>query len=682
MGVKYRKPIIIGIVVLAVAFLISALTNSTFALFSKDIYGVNTNVYSTGMLAIESKSKSENISLDNAVPMTDEDGVQTNPYIFTIKNVGNLDYLFDIKLLSTGSSDTTFLPQYIKLQIDDGEVTSLSSLVNGLIKSDITLLAGESIDVSIRIWLSLETPNTELGKSFDSKIVTDGYAIYTESNHEYSSMINYIKYLYTSSNPTQIIHNKKDGTSDKYYYSYQNTDKTWGLMNDGLKVSDNVGEGATEITNTTKLITGTEGNIRYFGPSASVNNYIYFNCDSYPSTNCEKWRIIGIVDGKVKIIRDDSIGNLAWDQDKNQDSSLTTYSNNWETSSLQLFLNGLYYNRGDVESHTYYSDVDGSDVKTLNMRDIGLKNDTTRGLISESIWYLGGYNSAEVYPNEMYTYERINSTDNPQTIYSGNPFTIVANVGLMYASDYGYGTDFASCNETLYNYNSDVNSYACRTNNWLFNSVNQWLINPTSSNLIPAWFVRPSGDSRHDLSVFATGIKVRPTLYLEPSVLKVGGDGSYANPYMIGSASEQNYYLMEVEESQTETSNFLRSTIKRNEISSVTFVDNNTVPEGYTGVDVSANNDGTVMMWYGNPNANGRYDIYMGSVYGKVSISSGAYLFQQLINCTSISFNNLLDTSNASSFLRIVQWHEVFTSCHHHHHPSIFSSCKSETLYL
>ena len=46
------------------------------------------------------------------------------------------------------------------------------------------------------------------------------------------------------------------------------------------------------------------GNIRYYG--ASPNNYIYFNCDDYSnqtSSTCEVWRIIGVFEGKVKIMR-------------------------------------------------------------------------------------------------------------------------------------------------------------------------------------------------------------------------------------------------------------------------------------------------------------------------------------------------------------------------------------------
>ncbi|MGN1311700.1 MAG: hypothetical protein ACI4U4_01650, partial [Bacilli bacterium] len=85
------------------------------------------------------------------------------------------------------------------------------------------------------------------------------------------------------------------------------------------------------------LMEDVDGNIRYYG--ASPNNYIYFNCSDYSnqsSSTCETWRIIGVFDGKVKIMRNTLIGSLAWDQDKNINSSVTTYDNDWSTASLQV----------------------------------------------------------------------------------------------------------------------------------------------------------------------------------------------------------------------------------------------------------------------------------------------------------------------------------------------------------
>lgn len=304
-------------------------------------------------------------------------------------------------------------------------------------------------------------------------------------------------------------------------------------------VSKYIAAEKTETTNngvryyldpTNHLMSDIAGNLRFYGPSANVNNYIYFNCETYPETNCEKWRIIGVFDGKVKIIREDSIGNLAWDQDKNQDSTKTTYSNNWETSSLQLMLNSSYYNGDTAGTIPYYSGETGETSNDLNMSTIGLKNDTTRQMVSESIWYLGGKPAANVYPNEIYTYERTNTVGT--TIRSGNPFIITANVGLMYASDYGYATDLSKCRRKLNEYNSSTDSYACRTNNWL-NNVNQWLITADSVNSIYAWAVKSDGVV-YLVSVYQQSHGVRPVLYLNSELsIESGHTGTSTNPYRI-----------------------------------------------------------------------------------------------------------------------------------------------------
>ena len=71
---------------------------------------------------------------------------------------------------------------YLLNQIDDEEVKTLSSLTDSIIKKDIILPAGETIDITLRVWLSSDTKNTQIGKTFNSKIVIDGQSIYTSTN--------------------------------------------------------------------------------------------------------------------------------------------------------------------------------------------------------------------------------------------------------------------------------------------------------------------------------------------------------------------------------------------------------------------------------------------------------------------------------------------------------------------
>lgn len=485
--------------ILVMSMIIAGLVSTTYALFSVDLYAPNQDVYSTGMLAITAKSKTDTISLTNALPMTDEKGVTTNPYVFTIKNIGNLAYLFDIKLLSTGDSATSFSPQYIKLKIDDGEVITLSSLINSEIKSDIVLPAGESIDISLRVWLSSDTPNSEMGKGFNSKIVTSGQAMYTEN------LVSKINYLYNSAQKTEIPNG-----NIKYNYA-----TSVSLMNDRLG-----GDSSLD-----------DGNIRYYG--GDPDNYIYFNCSNYlnqSASTCETWRIIGIIDGKVKIINSQSIGKLAWDLDYNDDLNSLTYSNNWKTSSLNKLLNNSYYNGDTVGEVKYYSGSNASNVSTLNMGNMGIRNLVTKNMISLSTWYLGskptGYSD---YAGSVYKAERTNSTS---TLYGNNSFSVDANVGLLSASDYGFAADLNLCKKYLYYYGDDNTN--CNETNWLFNNSNFILLNHRSNNASGVWYVTTSGHVSYMKSVYEYDSDIRPVLYLNPEiVIDSVGDGSSTNPYRI-----------------------------------------------------------------------------------------------------------------------------------------------------
>lgn len=65
------------------------------------------------------------------------------------------------------------------------------------------------------------------------------------------------------------------------------------------------------------------GNLRYYGENP--NNYIYYNCSDYKnqsSTTCEKWRIIGVFDRNVKILKEDDINIFPWNE---VNASYTTF---------------------------------------------------------------------------------------------------------------------------------------------------------------------------------------------------------------------------------------------------------------------------------------------------------------------------------------------------------------------
>lgn len=303
---KKKALIITTFLVFVIGVAIFVLTGTN-ALFTSKQISSRKSDYNTGLLSIEASSISDTISLEDALPITDEEGKKLEPYIFTIKNKGNIDYQFDVQLLS--ESDNTFSPEYIKLIIDDGEVTTLSTLTESKIKTNVILKAGDNIDISIRIWLDENTPNSEITKTFASKLVINGIAIHTRTNETVGAST-YLVNLYRSGNPSKV-------TVDNKEYNYNEISS---MINDRLG-------GITTNLN--------DGNIRYVGESP--NNYLYFNCSNYNTPDkdtCEIWRIIGTYNNMIKIVSTNSIGNMSWNENE---------SNNWNNSSLNKYLNNSYY---------------------------------------------------------------------------------------------------------------------------------------------------------------------------------------------------------------------------------------------------------------------------------------------------------------------------------------------------
>ena len=261
-----------------------------------------------------------------------------------------------------------------------------------------------------------------------------------------------------------------------------------------------------------------DNNLRYIG--ANPNNYVYFNCDDYnnPSNStCELWRIIGVfnenshgISGEklVKLIRSNSLGDIVWDSDS---------TNNWSTASLQTTLNGDYLN----DSGSYAA--------------TGIKNNTTRNMIANVTWKLGGtasYTSASNgLASHWYGYER------GTTVYSGRPTTWQGKIALMYPSDYGYATSGGSTTnreaclaKELYNWESS--SYSdCKNNDWIFNNDYQWTLTPYSRDIGNIFLVYPSGFVINYTAADSNG--VRPSVYLTSNVGISGGDGTMNNPYIL-----------------------------------------------------------------------------------------------------------------------------------------------------
>ena len=421
----------------------------------------------------------------------------------------------DITSIDTGLKDESFRYELYKGDtkvkegnFSDSYLTSNTVTCTKNNTNHIVLLTNESISMSktsytLYIWIDGENytnPNTMMNKTFSFKLHADGEGAV-------------LKRLTAAETITNVYMDaaKETVTNNSIIY---NTAPSVSLMNDGL----------------------SGGNIRYYG--ASPNNYIYFNCSDYSnqsSSTCETWRIIGVFNGKVKLIRGSQIGKYSWD------SSVRNVNygwgfNDWSQADLMKLLNSgydsesvggsLYWN---AQSGTCFSGRDNATVD-CDFTSTGIKNDETRNMIAEVTYNLGGWNDTKIYPNQIYVYER------GRTVFSGRPTTWTGKIAVAYPSDYGYAADLNQCKQTLVNYDNST----CTSNNWMKNIVTNnggnygWLLTHRPDSSSSTWTVRREGLA-NNISEASGGLGVVPVLYLN-SGIKIDsgdGDGSESNPYQL-----------------------------------------------------------------------------------------------------------------------------------------------------
>lgn len=108
----------------------------------------------------------------------------------------------------------------------------------------------------------------------------------------------------------------------------------------------------------------------------------------------------------------------------------------------------------------------------------------------------------------------------------------------MYPSDYGYAADFIKCKDASGNdlnigsYNSDVNDYQCRKNNYLYKCAWEWLLTPHSGDSNGVWYVNSPGYVIHNPYVYDSGV-VRPVVFLSTKQEIESGEGTKNSPYQL-----------------------------------------------------------------------------------------------------------------------------------------------------
>ena len=184
--------------------------------------------------------------------------------------------------------------------------------------------------------------------------------------------------------------------------------------------------------------------------------------------------------------------------------------------STTLVNNSLWWNSGNGNFYRGLNNGGG----TYNLNYAGLSS-KVHNKIASVVWNLGGYNSNDVYPYEIYLFERgVNVIQEPEDgITRTTKWT--GKVALMYPSDIGYAVDV-----TFSNYTDD-----CYNNNY-FSNYSNYLLTPNFDSETGVWRLG-EGQVFSDYEV-AFDYVVMPSFYLTADTKLVSGNGSKTNPYKVG----------------------------------------------------------------------------------------------------------------------------------------------------
>ena len=383
------------IMALAIMFVVVSLSGTTYSLFFR-ADSTNTFNYNTGILDLQFV-EDEQINIENAFPIIDSEGLKTTPYTLTIKNTGSLPYLFDLKMLSTTEENVIDM-KYIKFQVNDDKSNTLYA-TNNKISSNVMLYPNEEKTFKIKVWLDINTPNAELGKTFMAKLVTNGQAMYKTldtSGANHPNLINgMIPVYYDESTKTWKKADESNTINAYEWYNYDN--QKWAnvvtINSSNKQIYDITGN------NNLKLDEARTNNGNYITDEASLNiglsNYSYNNI-----SNIFRIKFNDLTTDKVYII---SNGRLSYYYDTQTSKfvfkigNIKVSSNTYNLEKGKWYILGYTYDNSKV---SFY--IDGTKLST---------NSITESIVSTNSFKIGTDNTFKELSNievgDIYIYKDI-----------------------------------------------------------------------------------------------------------------------------------------------------------------------------------------------------------------------------------------------------------------------------------
>ena len=297
-----------------------------------------------------------------------------------------------------------------------------------------------------------------------------------------------------------------------------------------------------------KLYTGTQGDnsiyyhdsslangagdnsYRYAGTSDSVNNFVCFGSSADTCPNNNLYRIIGVFDDQVKLIKydyatKDMLGTDGGYYFSEEDFNEDFYGKSKGNNSLNDVLG---YQRKNTTSWS------SSTLNTINLNTnyVSYLGTDWASKIATHTWVVGGNTSNNIYDVPVAT------TYKNEIVNPASNITYDAKIGLMYVSDFGFAASQNMWASNLINYiisnNSDLN--------WMYmglieNTITFYYdeLSPCSLTILPVnstvkydEYIKVIEELGGDIST-----PIRPVFYLNNDVKLASGTGTKQDPYRL-----------------------------------------------------------------------------------------------------------------------------------------------------
>ncbi len=261
----------------------------------------------------------------------------------------------------------------------------------------------------------------------------------------------------------------------------------------------------------------------------NIKNFVCFGSDADICPRENLYRIIGVFDGQIKLIKYDYADTTML----GENGEFSTYNNVNNYSGL-VYNSGQYYwffrnNTNGVDSTNDWESSNLNKIN-LNINFINYLGNKWSSLISTSSWQTGGNtlsNIRDKTAKNVYNNEIVSPTVNVN--YS-------AKIGLIYVSDYMYAVYPTGWMNLGYDSNTFANGYnANKGENWMYMGLYDWCITRPIDFISSAFIISAFGYVYTNYVYnFNNGDNVRPVFYLNSDVqIYEGHSGTASDPYRI-----------------------------------------------------------------------------------------------------------------------------------------------------